>query len=438
MLEFAPDITELKLKQLWLFPEQLKGTIVWPIESSHTRTIIPHSEVKASLQKTTRFTDWKWPKKNIHFISDIHADADALMSSLVWSGCIKKTGIKNSDFLLTTKGKNAQIVIGGDCLDKGPCNLKMLRTLASLIRLKKNTILLAGNHDIRLYMGLKTLVDDQPHSKHFFVRMGTKVIPLLREIYDEYLRETQTSHHLPSVEQCRKHLFPAAGWYKSFHTAVHKSLAPEVIDLEVRKIKKKWSHFEANCDKHGLSLPMVYLAARKCYSLFMQPEGEFYWFFNKMQLIHREKSFLFTHAGLDDKISQTIEQSGVKQVNKLYKRLLQKNLCDFYYGEVANLLRTKYRKTDPMLTGKGVKRMHRKGIHAVVHGHVSQTDGQHISFRSGMLHFECDITLDRNSRVKQGLSGFGAGVTTIDPAGRVTGISADSQRIKIFQPEMFF
>ena len=72
------------------------------------------------------------------------------------------------------------------------------------------------------------------------------------------------------------------------------------------------------------------------------------------------------------------------------------------------MLRTKYRKTDPLLTHKGVKRMHRMGIHAVVHGHVSQTNGQRINLRSGLLHFQCDVTLDKNSRIKAGLPGYGS------------------------------
>ena len=41
--------------------------------------------------------------------------------------------------------------------------------------------------------------------------------------------------------------------------------------------------------------------------------------------------------------------------------------------------------------------MHGFGIHAIVHGHVSLITGQKISHRSAMLHFECDVTLDKNS-----------------------------------------
>lgn len=79
--------------------------------------------------------------------------------------------------------------------------------------------------------------------------------------------------------------------------------------------------------------------------------------------------------------------------------------------------------------------MHRLGIHAIVHGHVSQTTGQNISLRSGMLHFQCDVTLDRNSRQKAGLAEFGAGVTSISPTGKIKGISTDSPQVKIFQPD---
>lgn len=436
MLEFSPAFSELKLASHWLFPELPEKKTSWPIVDAHTRIILSDSERQYSLQETTRFSSWKWPQKNIHFISDIHADAGALISSLVFSGTIKKTGRNTTDFIVTPKGKNSRIVIGGDCLDKGPSNLHLLRTLHALIQVKKNTIILAGNHDLRLYMGLSSMLQKHnPGAKHFFVRMGKKVIPLLKEVYNEYLIGSQEALNPPSEEQCRKRLFPSKQWHKTFKKSTRNTLHADVMQREVNNIQKKWEHFESLCYQQGLSLSMAYLAAKKCQALFLQPEGEFYWFFNKMQLIYRDKSFLFTHAGLDDEIAAIIQQAGIKKVNRIYKKLIRNDLCHFYYGVFANMLRTKYRQYDPVLTQKGVKRLHRMGIHAIVHGHVSQTDGQSISLRSGLLHFECDITLDKNSRTRAGLSGYGAGVTTITPKGIVKGISTDAPYIKIFQPE---
>jgi hypothetical protein len=52
--------------------------------------------------------------------------------------------------------------------------------------------------------------------------------------------------------------------------------------------------------------------------------------------------------------------------------------------------------------------------------------------KQGLLHIEGDITLDRNSRKKEGLSGLGAGHIRICPTEQVIGISNDYPRTKIF------
>ena len=436
MLDFSSALNPTHPDHLWLFPESPTEKTNWPIIDSSSLMALEPFEHRKLLKHTTRFCDWHWPERKIHFISDLHADAEALVHSLLLTGNIKKTALKNTDFVITKKCKKDSIIIGGDCLDKGPSNLSLLRTIRKLKQLKKNTILLAGNHDIRLYMGLKSLFHHQnTASEHFFIRMGSKVLPLFKEVYNDYLKDCAEILTLPSEQFCRETLFPSHDWQEKFIQANQERLCSKRLEKELRKIRKKQTNFEADCLSYGLTLPMVYLAAKKCYLLFMEPEGEFYWFFNSMKLVHRENSFLFTHAGIDNKITKVIKKSGIKKVNQLYKKLLNKDLCEFYYGYVANLLRTKYRKTDPRLGKKGVKRMHQLGIHAIVHGHVSQLQGQNISLRSGILHFECDVTLDRNSRLKSGLCGYGAGVTTISPKGKIKGISNDAEKIKIFAPD---
>lgn len=436
MLDFSLNLTESRYLHHCLFPEAPNKKIDWPIFDASTKQKLSGTEKQNTLQNTTRYCDWQWPDKKIVFISDIHADANAMIASLILSDTIKKTGIKAEDFVLRKKRKKSRIIIGGDSLDKGPSNLKLLRTLKKLIHLKKNTVLLAGNHDVRLYMGLKCLQQpDNIASSHFFVRMGKKVLPLLKEVYYEYLYQTEAVLNSPSMEYCRRVLLPSEQWQEQFVQTNKDHLSNEALVLELKKIHTKWVNFESDCLDHGLTLIMAYQAAQKCHSLFLEPDGEFYWFFDKMKLVHREKSFLFTHAGLDNKITKTLKKSGVKKVNKLYKKMLNDDLCQFYYGIVANLLRTKYRSKDPELSNKGVKRLHYNGIHAIVHGHVSQTAGQNINLRSGLLHFECDITLDKNSRLKAGLPEFGAGVTSISPKGKIKGISTDSPHIKLFQPE---
>jgi hypothetical protein len=44
------------------------------------------------------------------------------------------------------------------------------------------------------------------------------------------------------------------------------------------------------------------------------------------------------------------------------------------------------------------------------------------------------VTLDRNTRKKEGLSGYGASATIVRPEGLVLGISNDYPAIKVFSP----
>ena len=104
---------------------------------------------------------------------------------------------------------------------------------------------------------------------------------------------------------------------------------------------------------------------------------------------------------------------------------------------LANTLRTKYHDVYMPLSHHGVERAYRQGVHAVVHGHRNRTNGQRIMLRQGMIHIESDITMDCNSRKKEGLDGYGAGVTIIRPEGRVIGISTDYPYAKIFEPENY-
>ena len=167
--------------------------------------------------------------------------------------------------------------------------------------------------------------------------------------------------------------------------------------------------------------------------LFLDRKGEFAWFFNNMELTHREGSFLFLHAGLDDRIAGVIQNMGLKALNRMFRKQLFGYPFDFYYGPLANMIRTKYRPADMPLTAYGADLIHGMGIHAVVHGHLNLRHGQRIVLRRGIVNFECDTTMNRNTRAKEGLSGYGVGVTIIEPDGRVIGISCDYPYKKIFQ-----
>jgi hypothetical protein len=105
---------------------------------------------------------------------------------------------------------------------------------------------------------------------------------------------------------------------------------------------------------------------------------------------------------------------------------------------MANIIRTKYRPTDMPLTRNGVKLLRKKSaIHAIVHGHRNLLHGQRVMLRSGIVNFECDTTLDQNSRKKEGLKGPGAAVTIFRPEGLVMGVSTDYPYVKVFEPASF-
>ncbi|MEN8179758.1 MAG: hypothetical protein ABFS39_14245 [Pseudomonadota bacterium] len=97
-------------------------------------------------------------------------------------------------------------------------------------------------------------------------------------------------------------------------------------------------------------------------------------------------------------------------------------------------IRTKYREVDMPLTHKGVRLIHEAGIHAIVHGHDNRRHGQRIMVCKGMVNFECDATIDRNTRKKEGLTGCGAAVTIFHPDKLVMGVSTDYPFIKVFDP----
>lgn len=377
---------------------------------------------------------WRWPKKPIIFISDPHADRDAFVASLVASGGIKLTA--KGALKLTKFGKQAIFVIGGDCLDKGPSNLSLLDALQELYATGANVKLLAGNHDLRLITGLLAMSrQTDVGAEHLFIRMGHKVIPLFREVFDRDLRQGDWRHRVPDPERCRELLYPGPEWPRQFREYASGKLTSEAIEQEIRKLKKKLNQFERHCLKAGMSLQMIYAAAQRCVALFIEPKGEYSWFLRSMQLAYQKESFLFVHAGLDDTSAERIKKHGVTGINQEFHRLLEQDLFEFYFSPLSSVFRTKYRKTDAHFSRSGAQDALSSGIHAVVHGHVNSIDGQQLSLQQGLLHIEGDITLDRNSRKKEGLEGIGFGATIIHPNKQVIGISVDHPCVKVLSDQ---
>ena len=411
---------------------------VWMLGKQHSvKKDDYHSAAYAEeIRKVIGKEAWKWPKRTLYFISDLHADAEAFVASLVASGGVKKTGPRDEDFRLTKDGRKARFLIGGDCFDKGPSTLQLLRVIRLHIDRGANVRLLAGNHDVRTMLGFLSVgMGPDPRHDHFFIRMGPKVVPFLVEIRDNYLQGKDALRGVPNTRECRRRLYPPKRWFHEFPQHAVWAMPESTIERELGRMHSKMESFEAECDAAGLSPRMVYAAARKWQELFLQPKGEFAWYFRKLKIGHREGSFIFVHAGIDDRMAKLVADKGVKHLNRRFRKDLFSDPFDFYYGPMANIIRTKYRKVDMPLTRRGVKVLrNKKGIHAIVHGHRNLLHGQRVMLRKGIVNFECDTTLDRNTRRKEGLRGYGAAVTIFRPEGVVMGVSSDYPYIKVFEP----
>jgi len=379
---------------------------------------------------------WRWPKRKHYFFSDLHADADAFAASLVACDGIKKIGPKPTDFVLNHSGKNANFIIGGDCFDKGPSTLELLRTIHYLKKQGARVRILAGNHDVRVLFGmLSANRNNDVFNEHFFIRTGEKIIPLLKEIWDQYLKNGNGLKGVPSVTECKRHLYPRKSWFKEFPKAAQGKLSSPQIKRELDRLHRKYNRFEGRCKSEDMNLRHVYAAVEKWKELFLAPGQEFSWFYKYMRLGYRSGSLLFIHAGLDNEIASLLHTGGVKKLNRIFKDALFESPFNFYYGPLCNTIRTKYRDVDHPFTEKGARCVRDAGISALIHGHRNLYHGQRIALRHSILNFECDTSLDKNTRKKEGVPGPGAAVTIIEPNGCILGISSDYPYIKVFDPD---
>ncbi|MEO9777837.1 MAG: metallophosphoesterase [Sedimentitalea sp.] len=409
----------------------------WPLDQAHsaggTKTCL--QRLQHSLRNAATHGPWQWPQRPVVFVSDPHADAEGFLRSLVAAGTIVRHGSGTDAFELTEFGRSAEIIIGGDCLDKGPSNLDLLDAIAALYDSGADVHLLAGNHDIRLVVALAALSNPRSAlTEHLFVRMARKAIPLFREVCERY-DVFDTQHPIPSESECRDRVYPGAQWNERFPGAAAPYLSPEAIASECWKLTAKIASFDAEVAKSGLTLRQVYAAAMLCQTLFFAENGAYRWFYDRMDVMKRSGSILFIHAGLCDSLCEIVSQDGLETVNSRFIDEARAEPFAFYFGKVANLVRTKYRPTDRELTSKGVQSLHRAGLKMVVQGHVNNHAGQRLLVKSGLLHLEGDVTLDRASRSLEGLPGIGVGATLIYPSGDVVGLSTDFPKAKLFQPD---
>ncbi|MGB0722288.1 MAG: metallophosphoesterase [Gammaproteobacteria bacterium] len=393
------------------------------------------SELRHHLRRGLAAPRALWPLRKVFFLSDLHADHQAFLQSLESAGAIRRKGDGPQAFTLTSEGRAGLTIIGGDCLDKGPSNLDLLAAIHHFMALGGTLTILAGNHDLRLLLGLRAFANPNDiRSRHFFLRMGAKVVPLLAEVHARFAKEPGYHDAVPGAAECRRALFPTADWFEAFPRWAGAVMSADNLARERARLGEKQGEFEAAAVNAGMDIRALWAATRRCHRLFVPEDAPLRWFFDCMELSHQEGSFLFVHAGVDDQVARLIEEQGITGLNTRFWNELGQDPIAVYFGPLANVLRTKYRDTDHPLTAKGVDALHRAGIHAVVHGHQSRVAGQRMALREGLLHVECDITLNCHSRARKGMVGQGAGATIICPERQIIGISTDYPRAKVFDP----
>ncbi len=415
------------------FPTEFED---WPKFSSDEIVGLCGDDYDISLETLKRHTGgrpWVWPREPVVFICDVHADTDGFLRSLVASGAVRKTGPEDADFELTELGRQCTFVIGGDCLDKGPHNLRLLHCLGDLIGLGADVEILAGNHDVRALVGLAYAGRKEPRFAHLWVRMGKKSIPLFLEVYEAMVEGNETDYEFPDDDEVRKRLFPDESWYEAFPAASADLVSPIKVEREIQRIREKVQELQHAAKEAGLSLGQIYAATQAAQKLFLDPAGGFHGFFGRMKLAHRAGSFLLIHAGVDDTVAEILRADGVGGLNERFHYLMETDLFELYHGPIGNTFRTKYRTGDLPFTEVGVRHMYESGLYAIVHGHRNITRGQRISVSNGVLNFECDASIDRNTRAIEGLEGPGGAAVVFLPQGRILATSTDYPYIKSFE-----
>jgi hypothetical protein len=415
------------------------STEPWPkFESQRLREMANDHYDAAREQLVARIGNkpFVWPRRTMYFFCDVHADADAWRRSLIASGGVRWLGPGDDEYELSDEGRQATFVIAGDCFDKGPSNLRLLRAIKRLIDRGAEVRLLAGNHDLRTLVGLAYLGKTDPRFAHLFVRMGKKTMPLFQEIRDEYLQPGETSEL--SEHALRELLFPSEQWFREFPIVARGLIPDKKLVKELQRIREKMVELPDRCEQLGLSLRVVHRAAHEAARLFLAPEGEFRWFIDRLRLAERWGSFLLVHAGVGDGTAAIIAKAGVEGVNAWFDRLMRDDMFELYFGELGNMFRTKYRDIDWPFSSVGVGHMMRAGIYGIVHGHQNILRGQRVLIREGLLNFECDASVDINTRRIEGLRGLGGAVVVFRPDGVALGISADYPHVKVFEANKVF
>ncbi|MCB9916350.1 MAG: metallophosphoesterase [Planctomycetes bacterium] len=372
-----------------------------------------------------------WPSRRIVFLTDLHADAEAFVDSLVASGTVARTGPGPLEFELCAEAEGVLFVFGGDYFDKGPSNFTLLRSIKRFLDLGVESVMLAGNHDVRALVGMFSAGAQSTDLAHLFVRMGNKAVPLFSELVREFGIEHQPLG-ARGEDAAHEKLFPPPSWFEDYPRVAEGIVPPDKIEQELVRMRQKCHLMLDSCHAAGISLAMLDDVVEAFRKAFVEEGGEFSWFFPRLQVAHREGSLLFVHAGLDDGAAELLAERGVDGLNQTYRDMVaRRDLFRLYHGSIGNCFRTKYRTTDLPFSERGAQRVRDTGAYVIVHGHRNLVAGQRLMFRRGILNVECDCGVDRNTRIIEGLGGHGAAATLFHPDGSIVGVSSDRPGAKL-------
>ena len=417
------------------------GTCPWLLPEAVARICPPRYADEASLEQVRGYLSrrvWLWPGQETVLLTDLHADADAFLDSVEAAGMIHRRGPGRQDIEVTPRGSTAKLILAGDFLDKGPHNLDLLRAVKSVRDAGAQLIILAGNHDVRTLVGVSCFGAQDPGLSHMFVRMGKKSVKLFSEIHQGYTKGRAHEYHALNDAAIHQAINPRDGWHEAFPPVARKYVSEAKIARELVRIEEKREQLREAIHDAGMSLVVYYAAVCAFRHLFLDEDGEFAWLFSEMKLAHREGAVLFLHAGVDDSIAELIRRKGHDSLNMAFQDLKARGAWfELYNGPVGNVFRTKYRDSEPPMTEAGVRDLNARGILAIAHGHRNITLGQRMIFRQGLLNFECDASIDRNTRALTGLSARGAAATVFRNDGSVVAVSSDYPSCKVFEPSQF-
>ena len=107
----------------WLrakLPKQVQPWIMGPYNKSVKRDNWI-SSIRQELREHLSFDSWQWPKRVVYFFSDMHADTDAFIDSLIASG-----GISSIEDLEDLKEVGCEGAILGKAIYENKIELKSL------------------------------------------------------------------------------------------------------------------------------------------------------------------------------------------------------------------------------------------------------------------------------------------------------------------------